>query len=569
MSWYLVVSSGPSSISAFQLVGPGITIGRMAENDIVLDDNTVAHHHARLDMQADTYVLTDLGSADGTWVNGRRISAPVLLRAGDSVRFGERLVFVFSTQPSLGGVVPGRAPMRPEAPFWSQPAAGGGLPGWFLAIGGALAILVVILVAALIVLLVLPSRVEPTPTVVVSQPTARPITAVPMGPTTTPMPTEAPTATFSPMPTNTPTLTPVPPTRTPGAWVQVMAAAKAGPPVFGPDSGSLSHEEDGSVEAKRADVDLRDFVVEAVFYNPYPTTRGAWDIGFLFRDAGKNDEFRLAVESDGDWSLNDRRGGENNFIDKGQASNLDASAGSLNRLTLIAEGDRGFFFVNDTFIAELDLSSRTNSGDISAAIEIASDHEVDGEVTAYENLTIWSLMAQGQQATSAKATDTPIAPPPLTSTLTVSLPTPTPTRKPASAGLIAFVSNRDGNDEIYVMNPDGSNQRRLTNTPGEDWHPAWLPDGTRILFQCTSGGTFNVCVINADGSGYTQITNWTKDEGLAQRPVWSPDGSKIVVTCLRPLGGGWTANLDDEPRWVQRESVDPGRSRPHVPHLVA
>lgn len=92
-----------------------------------------------------------------------------------------------------------------------------------------------------------------------------------------------------------------------------MAAAEVSPPVFGPDSGNLSHEKDGSVEARSAGVGLRDFVVEAVFCNPYPATRGSWDMGFLLRDAGKNDEFRLDVESDGNWSLNDRRGDEDNF----------------------------------------------------------------------------------------------------------------------------------------------------------------------------------------------------------------------------------------------------------------
>jgi hypothetical protein len=356
------------------------------------------------------------------------------------------------------------------------------------------------------------------------------MTAIPLGPT--PTPTETPTL----IPTATSTSTPIPPTPTPGAWVQVMTAAEVSPPVFGPDSGSLPHEEDRSVEARSAGVGLRDFVAEAVFYNPYPATKGSWDMGFLFRDAGKNDEFRLAVESDGDWSLNDRRGDEDDFIGTGWISNLDVSAGNSNRLTLLAEGDQGFFFVNDIFITKLDLSSRTNSGDISAAIEIVSDHEVEGETTAYEGFTVWSLMAQAQQAAGVSATDTPTVPPPPHPTSTPTVPPPTPTRKPARAGLIAFVSNRDGNDEIYVMNPDGSNQRRLTNTPEEDWHPAWSPDGTQIVFQRISGNISNVCVINADGSGYTQITQWTPNDGTAQRPVWSPDGSKIVVTRESGMG---------------------------------
>ena len=47
---------------------------------------------------------------------------------------------------------------------------------------------------------------------------------------------------------------------------------------------------------------------------------------------------------------------------------------------------------------------------------------------------------------------------------------------------IAFVSNRDGNDEIYVMDADGSNQTNLTNNPAEEAYPAWSPDGRKIGF---------------------------------------------------------------------------------------
>ncbi len=529
VSWYLVASSG----SGFQLIGPSITIGRAADNDIVIDDNTVSRHHARLDMQASTYILTDLGSANGTWVNGRRLSAPVVLQAGDSIRFGERAVFAFSTQPSLGGVAAQEAgqicpacgaPIHPGVRFCGHcgqplgvplaPRQAGGLPGWILAVGGVLMILVFALVAALIALVVLPARSKPAPATGIARTPLPSITAIPLSPT--PMPTETSTV----VPTETPT--PIPPTPTPAAWVQTIATAKANPPVFGPESGTLLHEEDSFIEKRSTDVDLRDFVVEAIFHNPYPTTKGDWDIGFLFRDAGKNDEFRLDVESNGDWDFRDRRGDEGEVIHQGRVSNLDVSANGSNRLTLLAEGNRGFFFVNDVFIAELDLSGRTGSGDISIAIGI-SGNTIAGEATAYEDFAIWALAAPAQQATGAEATDTPVAP-------------PTPTRRPAGVGQIAFVSYRDGNAEIYVMNPDGSNQRRLTNTSAEEWHPAWSPDGTRIVFQCMSGGASNVCVVNADGSGYTQITNWTQDEGLAQRPGWSPDGSKIVVT--REVGGG-------------------------------
>ena len=53
---------------------------------------------------------------------------------------------------------------------------------------------------------------------------------------------------------------------------------------------------------------------------------------------------------------------------------------------------------------------------------------------------------------------------------------------PGQPGKIAFVSNRDGNREIYTMNADGSNQQNITNHPGSDFNPAWSPDGSMILY---------------------------------------------------------------------------------------
>jgi len=53
---------------------------------------------------------------------------------------------------------------------------------------------------------------------------------------------------------------------------------------------------------------------------------------------------------------------------------------------------------------------------------------------------------------------------------------------PGTNGKIAFVSSRDGNFEIYAMNPDGSGQTRLTTNPATDFDPAWSPDGRRIAY---------------------------------------------------------------------------------------
>jgi TolB protein len=57
----------------------------------------------------------------------------------------------------------------------------------------------------------------------------------------------------------------------------------------------------------------------------------------------------------------------------------------------------------------------------------------------------------------------------------------------ADGRTVAFVSTRDGNQEIYTMNPDGSNQRRMTKTPGREWNPRFLPTGD-LIYVAEIGG---------------------------------------------------------------------------------
>src|SRR5437016_4483694 len=67
-------------------------------------------------------------------------------------------------------------------------------------------------------------------------------------------------------------------------------------------------------------------------------------------------------------------------------------------------------------------------------------------------------------------------------------------------GRIAFVSNRDGNNEIYVMDANGSGVTRLTNNAAGDSGPAWSPDGTQIAFSSSRDGNAEIYAMNADGS---------------------------------------------------------------------
>ena len=112
-------------------------------------------------------------------------------------------------------------------------------------------------------------------------------------------------------------------------------------------------------------------------------------------------------------------------------------------------------------------------------------------------------------------------------------PTPTPTPEPDdhTAGKITFMSSRDGNAEVYVMNADGSGQTRLTkNNQTWDYCPAWSPDGSKIAFESDRDGNWEIYVMNADGSEQTRLTNNPEED---YSPAWSPDGSKIAFMSKR------------------------------------
>lgn len=94
-----------------------------------------------------------------------------------------------------------------------------------------------------------------------------------------------------------------------------------------------------------------------------------------------------------------------------------------------------------------------------------------------------------------------------------------------SSGLIAFFSTRDGDYEIYLMNPDGSGLTRLTNYPADDSYLSWSPDGSQIAFTSDRGGSADIYLTNVDGSDDTQLTD---SPGVSSHPSWSPDGQRIA-----------------------------------------
>jgi Tol biopolymer transport system component len=158
---------------------------------------------------------------------------------------------------------------------------------------------------------------------------------------------------------------------------------------------------------------------------------------------------------------------------------------------------------------------------------------------------------------------------------------------------VAFVQQRGGYrsrggdrySDIYVMNEDGSERRRLTRSPQNDGDPVWSPDGRRLAFvriqggqcrspRCPLKGRAHIYVVNVDGSGLRRLAHaitfaplpGTPSAGLAASPEWSPDGSKIAfvdnrdgtadISVVSADGSGLrhltrTPGTDRRPSWSQ------------------
>ena len=94
---------------------------------------------------------------------------------------------------------------------------------------------------------------------------------------------------------------------------------------------------------------------------------------------------------------------------------------------------------------------------------------------------------------------------------------------------MVFASTRDGNWEVYVMNPDGTGQVNITNNASTDWEPSLSPDGSQVVFSSYRDGNAELYKMSRNGTNVVRLTNIILAD---QQPKWSPNNDKIAFTRL-------------------------------------
>ena len=251
--------------------------------------------------------------------------------------------------------------------------------------------------------------------------------------------------------------------------------------------------------------------------------------GLVWRWQGNEDFYRVRIYNTGEYDVKKRLEGEwRTLLDRADSPHI-VSGTATNALKIVAVGDLIQIYVNDQHLADVTDGS-FNEGRVGVFASVAAESPVTTRIM-FDNLRVYVSEAV------AAATPSELAATPTELAATPTEPAGvTPESYPPPSGKIVFATDRDwgtGNNDLYLMNADGSGLTRLTDTDTDDAMPAWSPDGRRIAFVSWRDRKFEIYIMNADGSGLTRLTN---NPAYDLYPTWSPDGQRIAFSSDRD---GW------------------------------
>ena len=150
---------------------------------------------------------------------------------------------------------------------------------------------------------------------------------------------------------------------------------------------------DGSFRPSTAASFLADFVAEVTFTAPHRSSEAPWSSGFLIRRTGSNRFHAVMIHSSGSWSHYLRTGtpGDNDVVRRDSSSAINTRGTATNHVRVVAAGGSGWLFVNDTYLAELDLSGLMEPGSLMLLGAWFDEDETAGGVTPYQSFSVQPL----------------------------------------------------------------------------------------------------------------------------------------------------------------------------------
>ena len=302
------------------------------------------------------------------------------------------------------------------------------------------------------------------------------------------------------------------PTRTP-VWIP-----PSGGDSYGPVTGTMEHDpDDGFIPTFNSRVDFADSVTEATFRNPPLNT---WSYGIMIRNSAANTFHAVVVHSAGSWHHYLRTGSAStdSLVQSSGSSNIRTDTNGENRIRVIAQGDRGWLFINGEYEAELDLSGLTDSGPIRLLGAWFTGHERRNTATRFYGFTIRPITRSYGPTHGDIEHD------------------------PDDGSIDTYHSHTQMTDGIF--------EARFSNP----YHPGDGSWSSGFLFRHSGRNEFHVVVVTENGYWFHRLRTGDTDstQHLAERPSSSISTSASGSNHIRVIVVGSDGWLFVNGRYVER-----------------
>ena len=157
-----------------------------------------------------------------------------------------------------------------------------------------------------------------------------------------------------------------------------------------PEDGAIEHNEDAGVDTHRSRAWMTDGIIEARFFNPFFVQERHWSSGFFFRNS-RDGAHGVIISGSPSWFHGLWKGDDWEVLGRERDNRIATARGNANLLLVIAIGERGYLFINNSYVSNLDLSGLVKTGGVSAVTAFYTGHGIDGVSTQFERFAVWAI----------------------------------------------------------------------------------------------------------------------------------------------------------------------------------